>query len=145
MTENSQSACLMWPATFPGSEKVQQPHTTVLYLGELSNVPLSGTAALLVNTDYLQAPGEVKVTGLEVFGPEDDQVWVARLDDTVIGPLREKIKKQSARYGIMDASSYPDYKPHVTLGSKSGPKPAAPKTVHLGPLEMWWGDEHLRW
>lgn len=145
MTEISQSACLMWPATFPGSEKIKDPHTTVLYLGELDNVPTSGSAALLVNSDYLKAPGEVRVTGLEVFGPDDDQVWVATLDDSVLGPLQAKIKEQSARYGIMDASSFPDYRPHVTLGPKSSAKPTPPKTVHLGPLEMWWGEEHLKW
>lgn len=145
MTENAQNACLMWPAMFPGSEEIDDPHTTVLFLGELDTVPVPGAAALLVNVDNLAAPGTVQVTGLEVFGPKDDQVWVATLDDTVLGPLRKRIKEQSEKYGIMDASSFPDYRPHVTLAPYSKTAPKVPDVVTLGPLEMWWGDEHFSW
>lgn len=145
MSENDESAALMWPAIFPGSDKIDIPHVTVLYLGYKNQVPVSASAALLVNIDHLEAPGTIATTGLEAFGSDDDKVWVATLDDSVLGPLREQIKARSARYGIMDASSYPDYRPHVTLAPYGKDKPALPRSVTLGPLEMWWGDEHISW
>lgn len=145
MSEYDDSAALMWPAIFPGSDKIEVPHVTVLYLGDKGEVPVSAMAALLVNIDNLAAPGTVATTGLEVFGEDDDRVWVATLDDSVLGPLRARIKERSARYGILDASSYPDYRPHVTLVPYSSEKPKLPRSVTLGPLEMWWGDEHISW
>ena len=148
MNEFTSSAGLMWPATFPGSENVEDPHCTVVYLGDVKEQPHGALALLLVTNDHLDAPGEVKVTGLEIFGhDENSKVWVATLDDTKLGPLRAKIKAAIERYGFKDGSSFPDYQPHVTLTKYSGEnsRPEAPKSVVLGPLEAWWGNEHISW
>lgn len=138
----------MWPATFPGSENVDDPHCTVVYLGKVKVQPHSALALLLVSNDYLEAPADVAVTGVEIFGGgEDDKVWVATLDDSKLGPLRAKIKAAIERYSFKDGSSFPDYKPHVTISKYEGDdsRPEAPKSVSLGQLEAWWGGEHIKW
>jgi 2'-5' RNA ligase len=101
---------------------------------------------LLVTSRYADAPGEVQVTGVEQFGSgEDDAVWVATLDDSELGELQSSIKAAADRFGFKDASSFPDYRPHVTLGKKTGEEPPeAPTSVTLGPLEAWWGNDHIR-
>lgn len=143
MSEHSQSASLMWPATFPGSENVDQPHVTVLYGGDKSEIELKPLAALLYLKDLITAPGEVPVTGVEAFGDEDDKVWVAVLDPVSLVAVRETIKAKLEGFGLKDASDFPEYRPHVTLGPHSEEQPEAPESVTLGPLEAWWGDDHI--
>ena len=149
MNEYTSSAGLMWPATFPGSENVDDPHCTVLFLGDVAAQPLANPLALLlVVNDYLTAPDDIAVTGLEVFGGgEHSKVWVATLDPASLAPLQAGIKAEAVRWGFKDASSFPDYKPHVTLGRYYGEdtRPKAPKSVTLGELEAWWGNEHVKW
>lgn len=148
MNQFTSSAGLMWPATFPGSENVDDPHCTVVYLGKVTEQPHTPLALLLVSNDYLEAPGDVRVTGVEIFGEgEDDRVWVATLDDTRLGPLRAKIKAAIERYNFKDGSSFPDYRPHVTLSKYEGDdsRPEAPQRVSLGQLEAWWGGDHIKW
>ena len=154
MSDYTSSAGLMWPATFPGSENVDDPHCTVVYLGDVKAPPLDNPLALLlVTNDYLAAPGEVAVTGIEKFptggsgGDAGGAVWVARLDDSTLGPLRAEIKAAAEHWAFKDASSFPDFKPHVTLGKYNGEdsRPEAPKSVNLGELEAWWGAEHVKW
>ena len=145
MNENTSSAGLMWPAWFPGSDNVDDPHCTVLYLGEKSSLPLGPGALLLVANDYIDPPGDVAVIGLDIFG--DNEVWVATLDPTSLSPLRAEIKEAVEQFGFMDASSFPDYKPHVTLARYEGEesRPTAPTSVYLGDLEIWWGDDRISW
>lgn len=147
MSEYSSSAGLMWPATFPGSEKIDGAHVTVVYLGEVSDIRATPNLLLLALDGLHETVGDVSVVGTEVFGGgEHDKVWVALLDDKGIGPWREDIKSQLEACGIKDASSFPDYKPHVTLGpyTEGSKAPKVPETVHLGRLEVWWGDKHVK-
>lgn len=139
----------MWPVTTPtGTEGVgaADPHVTVLYLGDRENLHVKPMYVFLALQDLINSPGEIAVTGTEIFGEDEDRVWVATLDDSEIGRLRMQIKELLLEdLGIKDASSYPVYRPHVTLAPyvEGSEPPAVPETFMLGDLEVWMGDEHF--
>lgn len=142
--EIDNSKCLMWPASFPGSDAIEDAHCTVLYMGDDVDLELDPTLVLSALYPYLDAPGVVEVTGVEIFG-EDEKVWVATLATNRLDPLRSDIKEVvHSQLNVSDASSFPTYRPHVTLGpvTDEDNPPAAPTEVTLGSLELWLGYEH---
>lgn len=149
MSEFSTSACLMWPVTTPtGTEGVggADPHVTVLYLGDSENLHVKPMYVFLALQDLVNSPGEITVAGTEIFGDDDDQVWVAVLDDSELGRIQSQIKGILLEdLGIKDESSYPIYRPHVTLAPyvEGSEPPIVPESFALGDLEVWIGDEHF--
>ena len=135
------SSTLMWPVP----EIDTGAHVTVLYCGEDLKLKLPPWTYLKMLRGLAEAPGAVAVTGTEVFGEGDNRVWVATLDDTELGPLRADIKRFCYDIlGFQDASSYPDYRPHVTLGpwTEGSEAPEVPESFDLGALEFWIGNDH---
>ena len=138
----SDSAGLMWPATFDGSEAVEDPHCTIMFLGDASALRVSPAYILSAMRDFLDAPGEVPVTGPEVFGNEE-KVWVATLDTSVLNGLQAGIQEALAAIGVENQSSFPDYRPHVTIMDAKDETlvPPMPDVVVLGEPQVWLGKE----
>lgn len=146
MVENdySNSAGLMWPATFEGSDAVDDPHCTIMFLGNADELRVSPAYIISAMLDLLDAPGEVAVQGPEVFG-SDEKVWVAVLEPEALSSLQASIQEALKEIGVENKSSFPDYRPHVTLGpavDESNP-PAVPSTVVLGEPQVWLGDDRF--
>lgn len=137
----SDSAGLMWPASFDGSEAVDDPHCTIMFLGNASELRMKPAYIFMHIFDYLDAPGEIAVVGTEVFGNEE-KVWVATLDPAALETLQKGIQEALSAVGVENKSSFPDYRPHVTLGpATSDVAPEAPSVVVLGEPQVWLGDE----
>lgn len=143
MTEYGETAVLVWPVILP---EVNVAHTTVLYLGELTDidVPKERIIEVLASLPLnITSETEILVTGTETFGDET-KVKVAVLDDSVLF-LEQKFIKAALEVwaGVKDAGSYPNYRPHVTLGKVGENVIPTPASVTLKPLELWWGDEQI--
>lgn len=143
MTEYAETAVLVWPVVLP---EVNVAHTTVLYLGEVADIDapkeriLEVLASLPLN---ISSETEILVTGTEIFGDET-KVTVATLDDSVLSMEQRFIKAALEVWaGVKDAGSYPNYRPHVTLGKVGENVIPTPESVTLKPLELWWGDEQI--
>lgn len=143
MSDYPDSATIMWPAEI---DSVDVPHTTIMYLGEIQDLDVSPEEIINVLKNLnLDAPGDVPVQGVEIFG-EENKVFVAILETEKLSLMREYIKAAvQVHLPLQDASSYPDYRPHVTVGSVdnyTGPK-EIPASIPLGDIELWWGDDHF--
>lgn len=145
----SDVASVSWPAVYDAVE-LPDPHCTVVYMGELGRLAKVDVDAL---TEALRAvsvaPGEVPISHFSVFGPDDGKVLVAELEMTEdFLTLREMIKQIVVEQGGRDASSYPDYKPHVTVkklpnGTEEVPEdlPEQSSVVLQAPM-LWWGNDY---
>lgn len=135
------SVGLWWPATFAGSDRVEEPHCTALFLGkwpaetgewmrEDLRTVLRGEPSLSI------APGTLAVTGGDIFGPSSEPVKVLKLEKTpAFALLHDQLVGYMAQMGFESGSEF-DWNPHVTVGEALGDNPL-PKAVHLGELEVW--------
>lgn len=142
MSDYPDSATIMWPASI---DSVDVPHTTIMYLGEIQDLDVTPEEIInVLKSLNLSSPGEIPVQGVEVFG-EANKVFVAVLEPENLTLQRDYIKAAvQVNLPLKDASSYPDFRPHVTVGSVdnyNGPK-EIPASIPLGEVELWWGDNH---
>jgi 2'-5' RNA ligase len=136
----------MFPSSWP--EDLDDAHCTLLYLGDMVEATFSKEdLEIVIKRLNTKAPGEVAITGLDLFGPEKN-VLVATLDPKKLQPIRESFERTLAKINIFNASQYKDYNPHVTIAEDfSGTLEDAkkdvklPQTVVLGPPVLWWGNE----
>ena len=139
MNQYSTTGCIVWPVM---NTNVPAAHVTIVYLGEVSpvNNGLEKAVRALTEVD-LDAPGAVEITGYEVFG-RDELVDVATLDPTPLLPAFESIEAALIRNGLHNASSFPEYRPHFTLGLHAPDEPlrlTQSKILLLSPV-IWWKD-----
>lgn len=134
------TATLIWPVMHPYD--IPDGHCTIMFLGEAEEIGL-GPEEILSSVSETQAPGLVGVTSYEVFGDDDDQVWVALLDDEQLFDLRERIAIELYRLGVESKSDYEDYRPHVTLAPYESEDQELPDVpfVALGVPRLWWAGE----
>src|SRR5688572_13400028 len=92
--------------------KIDLPHLTVVYVGDISERKPSDFYDLAKDASslaMLSKPLTLNVTGLEVFGDEE-KVDVLRLHaSSQLLAMREMVKR-------WDNNEWPDYKPHTTVG-----------------------------
>lgn len=141
MSDYPNSVTLMWPVN--GSNEL---HVTVEYLGEKENVKVRPVWIITAIEDYISAPGEVLTLGTEIFGEGEDRVWVALVDDSDLAPLQASVVQTlQEEFGIENASSYPQYRPHVTVAKyvEGSEPPEIPDVYTLGEMELWSGDSHF--
>lgn len=92
------------------------------------------------------APGPVKTTGVEYFGPEKD-IPVVTLSTQSLENYRETLERVLAKINVHNVSEFKDFKPHVTISY--GPFEGSidsldiPETIVLGAPQLWWGDDPL--
>lgn len=143
MGQFSNSAGIMYPAEFSNhyAAPVELPgdlHTTVMYLGEIDQLNY-------MDYDVLEALTEVdlnmfiwtEVIGKELFGPDQD-IPVLRVDNSQLQRNFDKVEAALSAVGIKNGSSFPDYKPHITVPIEVWNAP--PKHALLMPAQLWWGE-----
>lgn len=144
-TEYDTTATLVWPAIYDAVE-LPDPHVTILYMGEFADLNTAPEELQKVLRQFAIAPGEVPISNLSIFGDENKVVVAELALPEDFRTLREMIKEETIRAGGRDASSYPDYKPHVTLRKavEGETLPGAVEgTVTLLAPQLWWGEDYL--
>jgi 2'-5' RNA ligase len=136
------------PVFFPGASKLEDPHCTLMYLGEYGKVDVDrhvveeATARLRGQC----TPQMIEVKGLEVFG--HGTCTVLTLADLRLKSYRDFLAKELARDGIRSASEY-SYNPHVTINKHTvSSEPIfpfynfeVPKHVWIDRPTVWWNGE----
>ena len=147
MGDYSKSVGIMFPSSWP--EDKDDAHCTLLYLGDMDNLTCTREdLEIVVKRLDTRAPEEVIVTGVDLFGPENN-VLVATLDPIKLQPIRDSFERTLAKINVFNGSEYKDYKPHVTIAEdfrgtmeNAVEDTKLPRTVFLGAPRLWWGDEH---
>lgn len=127
-------------------------HVTVAYLGD---DPLPGAQAATLQRSVAdiatqwKGPVDAKVNGTEFFGPEETAhvVVLDNGEDSPLVSLRAKVIEAltpELRAAFDAAETYPDYKPHLTLGYtdegyEPDPSAALPDSLRLESLGVWNG------
>lgn len=132
------------PAMFAGSYKMEDPHCTLIYLGE-GGVSRSVLEQAVNRLRSQCTPITVNAGPLAVYG--GGRATVIKLDRFVLDSWREFIEKELSRSGIRSASKYA-YNPHVTLNNhEPSDVPIlpwddfiVPRAIYLGRPEIWWKD-----
>lgn len=142
MLEYTETACIVWPVIPKVNESA---HCTVIFLGEV--VGISGAyyrTLRALKESKLSTPGEVPVKGLEVFGI-DKQVWVVTLDPDPLEGDYNRLLGALRRNGLDSASSFPDYRPHVTLFPYVDDVGGFeyPDSFTLLSPQLWWGEHKI--
>lgn len=129
---------IMYPVDWPTDDP--QAHCTLFYLGEQQDANFTAQDLFdALDEADLEAPGDVPTAGLELFGEEQDTP-VALLDSLLLRFQKKSLGRVLKEKGIEDASSFPQYRPHVTLMNADA---EIPPTINLGAPQVWWGNERL--
>lgn len=124
---------------------VTEPHCSLAFLGKISEVSFDKDLAFsILRHANLEAPGQVEVHGIEMFG-ENKDIPVMILDNTILlKRQRGMIDTLLNAMGIEETSNHP-FRPHVSISYGVGiPLDfATPGYVTLEKPELWWGDERL--
>lgn len=139
---------IMYPYVFPQDTDLPidydiPAHCTLMYLGEIqeTGIRMEQITKALEGIEF-EPTGIVDVDGLELFG-QDKNVLVMTLKSSDLEENFRKVSEALSEVGIENASSFPDYNPHITLNeSYKGPTIGftLPTTVGLGSPELWYGD-----
>lgn len=149
MDDYSTTACIVWPARWP--KNIKDAHCTVLYLGEIEQIPAKADQILEIIHDInvaFPSPGQVETDGIAYFG-DNKELVVVKMKDHRLFPVQFTLAYElSRRLDVKSASTFPHYAPHVTVGKKeevlkSMPFITAPKSIFLGPMELWWGNDYM--
>jgi len=137
MTEVNTSAAIVLLPTTEDWCKQDFPHTTLVYLGDIVNLKsflLSDLLKIAYRISKLTNPVLLKVSGVDVFG-EEEKVDVIRLVPT---PQLLSIRDFFIEW---DDGSFPDFKPHATIGPAFGSRENIPMMLMFDRICVWWGDE----
>jgi 2'-5' RNA ligase len=156
------------PEALPGPE---DKHATLHYFGKRSEHEdperMESAKGLLLEVLKIAAqetpPFTARVTGVEPLGDEGAQGWL--LDSPDLQRLFEEIPEIDSEiqslYEGAEATRYPEYKPHVTIGYGSPDVDTDEATekglvsddnldearqveeIAFDRLSLWWGDEHI--
>lgn len=145
---NHDSVSIVYPYVFPQDTKLPidydlKPHSTIVFLGKVSDFEFSQETVLdSLRGLELKDTGIVDVSGLALFGPEND-VLVMTLKSQNLLDNHQVVCDRLAEQGIKSASDF-DYSPHVTLtNGYHGPTVGydLPTTIGLGFPVLWWEDQ----
>lgn len=146
---DSEGICIAYPYVFPQDTDLPidysiPAHCTLIYLGYTAEVDFTPDDVLnsIRGLDFGDL-GIVDVDGLALFGTESE-VLVMKLKSSHLVDNFELVRDRLAEKGIQNASSFPDYMPHITLNNDyHGPTIGytLPTTVGLGRPQLWWGEE----
>lgn len=127
---------IVWPAWFLGSTDPEL-HCTALFLGNTETTTFSRADIEAVLRWEGADPGATKVTGLALFG-KDNNIPVLTIDSDVLRIEQAWLTRELDMYGITSPSEFP-FNPHVTI-AKEDAKPYFPHYVQLESPVLWWGD-----
>lgn len=141
---------VMWPVVYPqmADPKYQpkDPHITVVIFTDINNPELGYT-----RQDVMDAVAHTmyevfvwpKVEGVEWFG-ENQDIPVLRVHHSFLNAYRESLLVELEARGIPVDTTFPDYKPHVTITDEAALDGVYPQHLLAGPVEVWWGGEHYQ-
>lgn len=117
---------------------IDLPHMTLVYSGELSELP-EGTfnelAKAASTIAQLAGPITLKVMGVDIFG-EEDEVEVFRLG---LSPELLAMRKIVEPW---NASQY-NFNPHVTIGKIGSHQGETPPYLMFDRVYVGWGNENM--
>jgi 2'-5' RNA ligase len=119
--------------------KIDPPHTTLVYLGKISDLKEELLIELVKSASSLAMisnPVHLKVSGVEVFG-EEEKVDVLRL---VPNP---ELLSMRTFLEDWDTGEFPVYKPHATIGPAGGFYTDLPIVLTFDRILVSWGDTRI--
>jgi 2'-5' RNA ligase len=119
--------------------KLELPHTTIIYGGEVTSskpTMFNELAKLASNVAENTSEFLAKVTDVSVFG-EEEKVSVLVLERT------EELLKLRRRFEKWDDSDFSRYKPHATIGPEGTVINPVPMYLVFDRLAVVWGDQIL--
>jgi 2'-5' RNA ligase len=150
----------------------EDKHATLLYFGDRSASAdperIEDSKSIFLSALRIAAeetpPFTARVTGVEPLGDNDPPAQVWLLDSPDLQRLFDEIpdidSEIASMYGDADATRYPEYKPHVTIGY-GGPEVGTDEATEAGlvsddnldearqvkeirfdRISLWWGNEH---
>lgn len=140
----------------PGAQRVEDMHVTLCYLGErvaLEPQKVLILAALMDLADHapVRPPLELRLRGAGRFDHVNDdgtQAIYASVQCPDLHRLRAEVVAALASVGVAVDRSFPEYRPHITLGYIPSylPTPAVrvpPMTIPAGAICLCWGDDRI--
>lgn len=120
--------------------KIELPHLTLVYCGEMPDLSLSAINELAKDASMLamlSRPITLKVMGPELFGNwGNGQVDVLRLQNSPeLWSMRRAVEK-------WNASEFP-FNPHVTVGPPGTVSTDYPRYLAFNRILVGWGEEKL--
>jgi hypothetical protein len=150
---NEDYIAVMWPVAYPNPLEPsggtylspKDPHCTIIMLGTTDVATFTKEEVLFVIRSIPSWNSMVyaTVTELEWFG-ENKDIPVLRVEHTLLETFHDQLEEGLAAVGIKNTSSFPEYKPHVTITPEIVDSNTMPRRLLLGPVELWWGGERIR-
>lgn len=138
MDDFKESAMLALLPTTNDWCKIELPHLTLVYAGELDTLKpgdFNELAKDAASIAMLSRPISLKVTGVEVFGT-DDKVDVLRLmPNSELLAMRNMVEH-------WNASEYP-FRPHATIGPVGSASAIPPMYLTFDRITVGWGETYL--
>lgn len=116
------------------------PHMTLVYAGSLQEHDYSAFNALAkdaITVSRLTPPFSLDVTGIEVFGDDEEQVDVLTLSATP-----ELIRARELVEG-WNKSEHKQFKPHATIGPIGSARGMLPTTLYFDRIMVAFGNEEM--
>lgn len=137
MAEYDGNVALVYPAALDFKEA----HVTIIFLGTISEHLAGRSASEIVNA--LQTVPELDQylgvrTTEQVFFGENEDIPVMLVENPFLHHNRSVVEELLFDIGVENASSFTEYKPHITLPDEDY---KLPNVVVLGPPVLWWGDD----
>lgn len=149
MRDTADLGAVMWPAAYPAMDPEhmpRDPHVTVVIFTDINNPDLGYT-----REDVMDVVRETswstmlwcKTNGIEWFG-ENQDIPVLRVYHDMLEAYRNDLVQRLAKRGIPIDLKFPEYKPHITIPDAAALDEVYPQSVLVGPVEVWWGNEHYK-
>lgn len=136
MGEFSQSIAIVYPSNWPVEDLA---HCTMIYVGEISKVDFTKEDLTSTLDQFVWPKNSIVPTGnLEYFGPNKNISVVTLKRTSYLYLARLCVEDALKLKGIINASEYKDYRPHITVPD---PTLAIPQFVELSAPVVWWGDD----
>jgi 2'-5' RNA ligase len=136
MTDHSNSVMIALLPTYNSWSRIDHPHLTLVYAGELNG--LDPTTYNELGKDVFDLsrsfkPLTLNVLGIETFGDGDEKVDVFIFDQPPeLLEMREKVES-------WNASSYA-FRPHGTIGPVGSVAGELPNRLIFNRIELRWGN-----
>jgi 2'-5' RNA ligase len=119
---------------------LEYPHLTIVYCGLVNEQPRYRYNELLkAANDIAQRTPKLhlRTSGVEVFGPEDKQVDVIRIE------LTPRLRLIRAILKPHDEGRFPEFKPHCTIGPVGSARNNIPTIISFDRIVVAWGADRM--
>lgn len=131
-------------------------HATLLFFGDVSTLPPGSKEIItkaLAQVTNIFTPFAESIVGTQRLGSDVPPALVAMLSGNCLSSIRDSLLiNQAVSDYLNNATQYPSYTPHVTLGYPDyaseqalQEKVASLFRIKFDRLALWWGDEHIEY